>query len=384
MISNHSYPKDSVTRRNAECLALHGSQVDLICSGDRSDAGLSRPPEGLRVIRLPFSHRRSSALRYLIEYAAFSGTASLVATYLVLRRAYATVQVDNPPDLLAIAALPARWRGARIVLNMVELVPEMTATRLRVSRRHPIVRLSRVLESMAMGMAQHVITVSNTCLRVLEGRGLDPRRVTIVPNSVDVSVTGERQEPDPPRLVTLASLIERYGVQVAIRAMPLLRDRWPGLTLHVLGEGEYKGELIRLSHELGVADRVVFQGFVPWDEAMRQVRSATIGLVPVIADGYGELIMPTKLMEMVALGVPVVCARLPAIEEYFPADALAYFRAADPESMAARIDELLRDPEMRREQSDRARIAAKGQSWAAVTDRYVSAVLPGAAVGETP
>lgn len=379
MVTGHRYPLDPIVRRNAEHLADRGLRVDLVCSGPRSDATHGAPPPaGLRVIRIPVRHRRGSALLYLLEFAAFGIAALAVATALAVRHTYLAVQVDNPPDLLILSAVAARLRGVRVVLNLVELSPELTAARLRVGPDHPLVRLNRVCERLAVSLADHVVTVSETCLRILCRRGVDRARATIVTNALEIPgpPSKMRNTPAAPQLVTQASLIERYGVQIAIRALPELRGGWPDLTLRVIGEGEYQPELARLAEALGVADRVIFTGFLPWEETMRQVRASTIGLVSVIPDGYGELLLPTKLLEMVEQRVPVVCARLPAIVECFGEDALYYFEPGDPVSLAANVDRLLRSDEMRRMLADRALAAADGCRWEAVADRYVAALIP--------
>ncbi|MFZ0218229.1 MAG: glycosyltransferase family 4 protein [Candidatus Dormiibacterota bacterium] len=380
IVSNHGYPKDSVTRRKVDHLVEQGWAVDLICSGEASDARLGFAPDGLRVIRVPVRHRRRSAIDYLFAYVTFTAASVALSSLLTLRHAYTTAMVENPPDLLVLAALPARLRGARVVLNVVELEPELAAARLGVGDRHPVVRLSRWCERLAIRLSDHVITVSETCLRALRARGLDSAKATIVPNSVVTRVewNGDRRPQERrPYLITHASLIERYGVQVAIRAMVRLRHRWPELTLRVLGEGEYAPELRRLARQLGIEDDVRFDGFLPWEEAMHQVRGAVLGLVPVIADGYGELMLPTKLLEYVEQGIPVVCSRLPAVEDYFAFDALAYFTPGDPVDLADRVDRLLRDPERAQSQAARARIAGQRLSWGSVSDAYVHAVVPG-------
>lgn len=380
MVSRHSYPTHTFMRRNAEHLAGLGLRVDLICSGARSSATQGGPPPaGLRVIRIPVRHRRGSPLLYLFEYAAFGIAAVAVATALTLRHAYLAMQVDNPPDLLVLSAVVARLRGVRVVLNLVELSPELTAARLRVGPGHPLVRLTRLCERLAVSLSDHVVTVSETCLRIVSQRGLDPSRATVVPNGVQMPLAWAsemRIMPAAPQLVTQCSLIERYGVQIAIRALAALRSEWPDLTLRVLGEGEYKPELVRLAEALGVGDRVIFTGFLPWEEAMRQVRASTIGLVTVIPDGYGELLLPTKLLEMVEQRVPVVCARLPAIVECFGETALSYFTPGDPASLAKNIDRLLRDAELRQVLASRALAAAAGSRWAEVAGRYVAALMP--------
>lgn len=383
MVSRHSYPTQTVTRRNAEHLAGLGLRVDLICLGARPDPTQGEPPPGLRVFRVPVRQRRGLPPLYLFEYTLFGVAAFALATLLSLRHRYLTVQVDNLPDLLVLAALAGRLRGARVVLNLVELNPERSAARIGVRSRHPLVLPSRLCERLALALSDHVVTVSPTSLRILCRRGLDPARVTVVPNGVPVRqplASERRPTPTPPRLVIQAQLIKRHGVQIAIRAMVSLRRDWPDLTLLVIGDGEYKPQLVRLAARLRVRDRVRFAGLLPREDARQEVWASTIGLVPVIRDGYGELLLPSKLLEMVEQEVPVVCAHLPAIVECFGEDALGYFAPGDPTSLAASVDRVLRDAGLRRALTGRARVAARGCRWAAVSGRYVAALMPSAAL----
>jgi glycosyltransferase involved in cell wall biosynthesis len=169
-------------------------------------------------------------------------------------------------------------------------------------------------------------------------------------------------------------LVKRYGVQVAIRALALMQHGWPGLTMRVLGEGEYRDELVALTRELGLTDCVVFRGFRPWAEAMQEIRQASVGIVPIIADGYGELLLPTKLLEYVEHDVAVVCARLPTIAHHFPADSVAYFEPGDPAGLAAQADRLLRNRSDAAAQARRAKLAMRAISWNALAPRYMAAL----------
>ena len=52
----------------------------------------------------------------------------------------------------------------------------------------------------------------------------------------------------------------------------------------------------------------------------------------------GWSLLPTKLLEYTSLAVPTVCARLPAVEDYFPEDSLAYFTPGDSDDLAHKLD----------------------------------------------
>ncbi|HSR26197.1 MAG TPA: glycosyltransferase, partial [Candidatus Eisenbacteria bacterium] len=389
-ITQHPFPSDSIVRRDVVELTARGFDVDVVCAAgagrdDPAPAGAGR----LRVYRIPIRHRRGSAIRYPLEYAAFFLAAFAAATALGLRRRYAAVQADNLPDLLVFAGTVPRLLGARLVLTMYELTPEMVAARFGGALGRALVRAARAMETAATRWADHVIVVSQPCLDVLLGRGVPPDRTSVVLNTTPWNEGRPRDAPGRAAartLITHTTLVERYGVHVAIGALALLGPSWPDLTLRVVGGGEQLPALVRLTGDLGLDDRVVFTGMLPWSETLAEVSRARLGLVPVLPDGYGHLLLPTKLLEYAWLGVPAVSSRLPAIEAYFPPDAVAYARPGDAEDLAAQVDRLLRQPAVAEEQARRASSIARELAWERMRDRYLAALglAPGAAPAHCP
>jgi len=379
-ITQHPYPQMPTVARDVRELLERGCEVDLICSSTGEwrpqvpDASAD-PRPGLRVYRIPIGHRRRPAIRYPFEYAAFFLAALGLAGVLGLRRRYAAVQVDNLPDLLAFAGAVPRWRGARLVFNMYELAPEMVAARVGGRLGGAALALTRAAEWAATRWADHVIVVNRPCFDQLRGRGLAPEKMSVVPNTIelppDLPSPGERRDRV---LITHSTLVERYGIHVAIRAFACLRDRWPDLELRILGDGEERPALERLARELGVEGRVRFTGLLPWRRALAEVQRATLGLVTIVPDRYTPFLLPTKLLEYAQLGVPAVCSRLTTIEAYFPAGAVAYARPGDPEAVAAQVDRLLRDPEAARRQAERAASVVETIGWDRVRFRYLAAL----------
>jgi glycosyltransferase involved in cell wall biosynthesis/peptidoglycan/xylan/chitin deacetylase (PgdA/CDA1 family) len=385
MVSQHPYASHetqppfwghpNVSRNVAELLA-HGVEVDLVCTTPRVCYG-RRPPgqAGLRVYGIRMKERRSPALWYPVQYAVFFLWALFVVSGLAWRRRYDVVQVDNVPDFLVFSALVPRLRRMPVIFFVFELMPEMTAARLHLGPDDIRLRLVTRLQRAALAWADRVITVSERLRRIMGERGLDATRITVVPNSHPLGDLPAAVPSRTPVLILPTTLIGRYGAQVAIRAMAELRHEWPDLTLRILGDGEYRSRLVALTEELGLQRHVSFSpGFVPWRQAVEEVRRATIGIVPIISDGYGELMLPNKVCEFVFLEIPFACSRLPSIEEHLPADAVAYFEPGDAAGLAAQIGRLLRNPEQARLQAKRARRAMADLEWESASQRYLGAL----------
>jgi glycosyltransferase involved in cell wall biosynthesis len=380
IVTQHSPGEHVQVRRNLLELARRGFQVDVVCSSDTEGRDLSDLARAVRVREIPIRHRRKPAIRYPFEYGAFFLAALFVVSALSLRRRYDVVQVDNIPDHLAFVTAVPRLRGARVVFNMFELMPDMVASRYPRGLWHGLAHVAHWLERAATGWSHHVIVVSQDCWRRVHARGVPASKLTVVlntmpwphgepPRAVRAGSSGGRRF-----VVTHGTLVKRYGVHVSIQAFARLAERWPDLEFRVIGDGEARPHLQSLAKELGISDRVVFLGYLPWPETIEQIRGADAGIVSVLADGYGEILLPTKLLEYAALGVPAVCARLPAVEDYFPEDSMSYFSPGDAAELAVRLDRLLREPSLAALQAQRALAISRQLDWDRMRDIYVGAL----------
>lgn len=90
------------------------------------------------------------------------------------------------------------------------------------------------------------------------------------------------------------------GVDVTIRALPAIAQVFPAVKYLVIGRGDDQPRLVKLAQDLGVADRVVFAGFVPTEALAEHYRLADAYIMPS-QEGFGIV-----YLEAMACGVPVL------------------------------------------------------------------------------
>lgn len=211
-------------------------------------------------------------------------------------------------------------------------------------------RLSPVLRTaarFAYGRAELVLPASDALRGGIEAEGLRGR-FRVVPNVVDT----ELFRPDgaraggPPRLVAVGLLYEAKGYEFLLQAIARL-DR--ELRLEIVGDGPQRAELEALASRLGVADRVVFRGLVPKPEVAALLRASDAFVLTSRYDNN-----PCALIEALASGLPVVATAVGGIPELVDERNGLLARPQDPDSIAARIRELLD----RLDRYDRAAISA--------------------------
>lgn len=365
------YPQDTHVRRNAEALVAAGYEVDLVClraegQAKHEDAG------GVRVHRVPLQRRRGGALRYLYQYASFFLLGLFKIAALHRKRRFDFVEVDSMPEFLVFAALIPRLSGAKVALFIFDSMPEMFSYDFDVPMTHPMIRFMKWIEKRSVRFAHRVIVTHTDAMEVLARHGVSEDRFDIVLNVPDESVFRVPDSPSPPHdgfvIVSHGTQQRRYGYDTLVHAVDLLGDKIPGLRVELIGDGKHRPELMRLSRELGVADRFDFVPWIAFDEIPGRIAGADVAVVPILL----ELALPNKLFEYSALGVPVIISDLNTLRDYYGDDSVRYFPTADARALADAILELHGDPEYRGRLARAAReLYRREYRWEVMKESYL-------------
>jgi glycosyltransferase involved in cell wall biosynthesis len=379
MIALTDYPGDQRVRREAEALVSRGDDVDVISPltpsipARRSLDGVDLYPTGglRRDAKLGF-------LGYLRRDLAFLVRASVRAARLHRRRRYDVVHVHTMPDYLVLAALGPKLMGAKVVLDLHDLVPELYASKFGAADSSPVVRLATLVERACVGLADRALAVHRPHLDALVGHGNPREKFTIVMNAPDPRLFPRRQEGDAPAGFTLVyhgTISRRHGLDVAVRAVALARRDHGDIRLEVVGDGDGVGEVRMLAAELGLADSVsVTEGRFPAEELQPLFARASAGVVPLSHDVFTRYMLPVKLLEYVAIGLPVICSRTDTVQAYFDDTMVAFVEPGSVEDLAAKIVELRADRDLRRCLVARADAFLEEHSWLRERERYYSVI----------
>jgi len=290
--------------------------------------------------------------------------------------------VHNLPDFLIFAALPPKLTGARLILDLHDLMPEFYAARFGGGRTNWPVRLVSWQEHLSCCFADHVITVSEHWRQTLIQRGVPAQKCSVVMNVADESIFHRAEAPParatpgrPFRLIYHGTIVERYGLDLAIRAIDQVRRDIPQIHLTILGRGTYVETLRQMVRELGLAQHVTIHNDLrPARELPAIIRTADLGVVPYRNDVFTDGLVPTKLMEYAALGLPALAARTTAIEAYFGGTMAELFEPNDVDDLANRLRALYRSPERLAELAQGCQKFNERYNWTKIGAAYVALV----------
>lgn len=147
----------------------------------------------------------------------------------------------------------------------------------------------------------------------LEGIGCPREKIRLVKIGLDLERFPfiPRSRSTPLVVMQVARLVEKKGVDLSIRAYAAAKPRLGPSELWIVGDGELRRDLEALASRLGISDAVRFTGMVSHAEYRRAAGRADICIQPsrTAADGDTEGGAPVVLLEMQAIGTPVVATR---------------------------------------------------------------------------
>jgi len=201
----------------------------------------------------------------------------------------------------------------------------------------------------------HIVTVSDE-LKTLYNKeyGIPAEKISVVYNGVNPSLfrAGRyRKEADELRnrlgivdkkvLGFVGGLRPWHGVQNAIRMMAELKDK--EAVLCVVGSGHELENMRKLAASLGLGDRVLFVGSVPYINVPQYIEMFDIALAPYPSSGVSNYFNPLKLFEYMAMEKPIVCGSTSWAMTFLGGDCGSIIDCEDYKLFAARVDELLSD-----------------------------------------
>lgn len=275
-------------------------------------------------------------------YRLASGAADLVA------RIYADFKFDL---IHAHVALPSGY--AALLLKEKYPVP-VVVTIHGVDLQSTIHRnqKSRAAVGTVIAKADHIVTVSNKLRRIAVDSFGHEDKITTIANGIFPLVFPEQGGPPHQKIMlSVSNLIKSKGIDLNLKALAALKDRYPGLLYRIVGAGPDRERLQKIVKELNLEERVQFLGSLPNREAVQEMSKADVFSLPSWREGFGVV-----YIEALSQGRPVIACRGEGIEDVIEhGENGLLVEPQDVGSLTEALDYLL----THREEADR--IGASGQ-----------------------
>lgn len=375
MIAYAQFGPDARINSYVKTIQRTGGSVDLFVLRE-AGKGDSEQDGNVTLHYLAEKYQGSQSIVYMLSYVLFFLKALYRVSYKALRRRYDAVHVHNMPNFIIFSAVLAKMLGARLLLDVHDLMPVNYMVKFGVENTHPLIRILVFEQKLSARMASHVLCADHMQQRYLEEVcGISSDKIMVIMNLPDEEAFQKRTAPRADgrfHIVYHGTIAKRLGIDVLLQAISRIDDEIP-VHLSIYGSGDYLPEALKLSDSLGLNGKVYFsRSYFPAERISEMVSGMDLGVVGNRRSLATErFMMPVKLLEYVYLGIPVVAPRLPIIQSYFNEDMLAYYEPENADDMARAIVELYRSIEARAVLSEKASQFYKGHSWKAQGERYM-------------
>jgi glycosyltransferase involved in cell wall biosynthesis len=235
----------------------------------------------------------------------------------------------------------------------------------------------KLVERISAAFAHHVILANHLWLDRYTARSAPRNKCSVFINNVDsgVFVPAVQKQPNGKQIIIFPGGLQWHqGLDIAIRAFKRLRQRLPEVEFHIHGNGNMQPELEQLAGDLGLNGSVRFFDEVPIRQIAGVMANADLGVVPKRADSFGNEAYSTKIMEFMAVGVPVVVSATRIDRYYFNDCVVRFFESGNVDALAEGMYEVLSNRELRRGMVARASAYAAQHSWKNRKHEYLSLV----------
>jgi glycosyltransferase involved in cell wall biosynthesis len=237
-----------------------------------------------------------------------------------------------------------------------------------------------LLYRLLLPAAQHVFVQSEQMREDVAAHGIAMQKMTAVPMGIDAALG---RAPDlslertllpsgVPCLVYLGALDKTRRIDFLIRAFALVRDAIPAARMYLVGRGVDASDESILEQEVARLDlrsSVIFVGQLPRAQALRYVQEADVCASPLYPTPVLRAASPTKLVEYLALGKPVVANDHPEQQRILQAADAGYCVPYEERAFAMAVVTLLQNPDEARLMGRRGRAyVLEHRTYAVIAD----------------
>ena len=377
MIGYTFYDSDNRVRRYAETLVKRGDQVDVIALKKKVQCP-SEIVEGVKVFRIQEREQNEkNNITYLFRLLIFLAKSFVFLAYKHCKNPYDLIHVHSVPDFEVFAALIPKILGAKIILDIHDIVPEFYESKFDCSKESLIFKSLVFIEKISISFSDHVIISNHIWYKTLISRSVNENKCTTIMNYPDNSKFYKRdiiRNEKKFKILYPGTLNWHQGLDIAVKAFALIKDQSPQAEFQIYGVGPAQKELIFLINKFGLENRVFLKDSVPISEIADIIANSNLGVIPKRNDCFGGEAFSTKILEFMNLGIPVIVSKTKIDQYYFNESIVKFFEPENIKDLSEAMLELINNKELRDKLSQKALKFVERNNWEVKKHIYLDLV----------
>jgi glycosyltransferase involved in cell wall biosynthesis len=268
------------------------------------------------------------------------------------------------------------------------------------TRRYPLVSMIRgylselSLKHLIIPYSDHIFVQSQRMRENFEDLGASREKMTPIVTGIDLTEVAPATSLVPcdekrhHTIAYLGTLASERRLEVLVDMLAQLRTKGVTANLLLIGDGEVSEDQLRIrrrAEQFGLQERIEITGFLPRAEALERLRGADVCVSPIYPSPLFDGGSPTKLVEYMAAGLPVVANRHPDQDQVLRASRAGISVPWGARHFARAVHRLLACTD-----TERKIIGMRGQSWvvkhrsyAVIADDFERSCLQTLSIGTT-
>ncbi len=222
------------------------------------------------------------------------------------------------------------------------------------------------VEKLSIAFSDHVIISNHIWEKTLKSRSVRDNKCTTIINYPDkrwFNKQKRNRNGDKIIMIYPGTLNWHQGLDIAIKAFAIIKDKIPEAEFHIYGDGPTKYELAILIKELGLQERIFLKKPMSIDKIAEVMASADVGIVPKRDNSFGGEAFSTKTLEFMSLGVPIIVSKTKIDQYYFNESIVKFFNPEDEKDLSEAMLLLINNKERREELSRNAEKFIEKNKW---------------------
>jgi len=373
MIAYTTLSTDSRVIREALAAKEADFNVDLYTLNERNRINLDR----MNIIYTEnMQYKGKNKFKFVLGYISFFFFCFFKISKNYLNKRYKIIHVNNMPNFFVFCCIIPKLLGAKIILDIHDLIPEVYAQKFNISLHHLFIKFLYLEERISGNVADAVISTNRLHSKRFISNKIRKNDFPIILNAADEKIfksLNNRNFLAKEIIIIYPTTIAKHlGIDILIDAMVILKRRNVKVKLKIFGDGEYRETAIKLIDRKRLNDYIKFSdGFVSLSYLAHEYNKAHIGIFPASKGYSNNIAMPNKIHEYFIKNLCVVASNTEIIKEYFSNNVIL-FEAGDHEDLADKLYMLIQDRGLMKRYAQKGHEYYIKHPWSKYKKRYIN------------
>lgn len=377
-ISYSLYDTDIRVKRYSELFVNNTNRIDAIAICGKNGNEKQNILNGVSVYYIQKrTYDEKNRIDYFLKIIKFFIKGSFLLLYKHIKYKYDIIHVHNVPDFLVFMAIIPKWLGAKIILDIHDVMPELYCEKFKKSFKSSLANMLLFLERKSVHFADFVIVANDLwCEKIINRNNISHKKCIALLNYPNLNFFPEivpKLKQDSLKIIYPGHLSYHHGIDIAIKAFAIVKKNLPFATFDIYAHSfilEYRLFLKKLINKLNLEDDIHIYESIVFSELTKVFKNVDMGVVPKRGGIFASEAFSTKIFDFMAAGIPVVASKTKIDEYYFNDSMIKFFAQGKHEDMAEKVIELYHNPDERQRLSDNGLEFAKRNNWDLKKQQY--------------